>query len=159
MFEEPTNLLNIIGSSFPFITQVLALSCRGRIGFFAGDLTQLQQDAFMLQPTLFIAVPRVLARIKQKVYRQVSGSKFKLSLLNTAINRKLKQVDRRIYQHNTIWDQLVFSKIRKGFGSRIRIVVTAGAPISADLLQFTRAAFCCPVRTQKIYIYNNYNIL
>nr|VZI06617.1 unnamed protein product [Spirometra erinaceieuropaei] len=130
---------------FEQFATMLVLSGRGRIGFFAGDLTQLQQDAFILQPTLFIAVPRVLARIKQKVYRQVSGSKFKLSLLNTAINRKLKEVDRRIYHHNTIWDQLVFSKIRKSFGSRIRIVITAGAPISADLLQFTRAAFCCPV--------------
>lgn len=130
---------------FEQFATMLVLSGRGRIGFYAGDLTQLQQDAFMLQPTLFIAVPRVLARIKQKVYRQVSGSKFKLSLLNTAINRKLKEVDRRIYHHNTIWDQLVFSKIRKSFGSRIRIVITAGAPISADLLQFTRAAFCCPV--------------
>ncbi|VDL98963.1 unnamed protein product [Schistocephalus solidus] len=79
---------------FEQFATMLVLSGRGRIGFYAGDLTQLQQDAFMLQPTLFIAVPRVLARIKQKVYRQVSGSKFKLSLLNTAINRKLKEVDR-----------------------------------------------------------------
>ena len=44
-----------------------------------------------------------------------------------------------------MWDRLVFSNIRKLFGGRIRLILTAGAPISGELLQFTRAVFCCPV--------------
>nr|CDS33499.1 transformer 2 protein [Hymenolepis microstoma] len=124
---------------------MLALNARGRIGFYSGEVTSLQADAHTLQPTIFIAVPRVLARIRQGIFNKVSTSKLKTSLIKTAVNRKLKSVDKQIYQHNTMWDQLVFSKIRKRFGGRIRLIITAGAPISGDLLQFIRAAFCCPV--------------
>jgi len=124
---------------------LLALNARGRVGFFAGDLTQLQMDAYTLQPTVFIAVPRVLARIKQKINRSVSGSRLKGYLLKTAIQQKLKVVDKQVYNQNTMWDQLVFSKIRKRFGGRIRVIISAGAPITGELLQFTRAVFCCPV--------------
>nr|VZI10228.1 unnamed protein product [Spirometra erinaceieuropaei] len=46
-----------------FATMVV-LSGRGRIGFFAGHLTQLQKEVFIVQPTLFTAVPQVLARIE-----------------------------------------------------------------------------------------------
>ncbi|KAM7542178.1 hypothetical protein Aperf_G00000007185 [Anoplocephala perfoliata] len=124
---------------------VLALNARGRIGFYGGDVTKLQADAQALQPTIFIAVPRVLERIRRAIYQQVENSRFKTNLIKMAVNRKLKSVDRQIYNHNTMWDQLVFSKIRKRFGGRIRLVITAGAPISGDLLQFIRAAFCCPI--------------
>ncbi|VDL18316.1 unnamed protein product [Hymenolepis diminuta] len=124
---------------------MLALNARGRIGFYSGEITSLQADAHTLEPTILIAVPRVLARIRQGIFNKVATSKLKTSLIKTAVNRKLKAVDRQIYQHNTIWDQLVFSKIRKRFGGRIRLIITAGAPISGDLLQFIRAAFCCPV--------------
>uniref|UniRef100_A0A5K3G130 Helicase ATP-binding domain-containing protein n=1 Tax=Mesocestoides corti TaxID=53468 RepID=A0A5K3G130_MESCO len=121
------------------------LNARGRIGFYSGDITKLQADCFTLQPTVLIAVPRVFARIRQGIFEQVASSRFKTSLIKTAVRRKLKLVDKQIYHHNTMWDQLVFSKIRKRFGGRIRLIVTAGAPISAELLQFTRAVFSCPV--------------
>eukprot|EP00108_Taenia_solium_P003835 TsM_001230000 transcript=TsM_001230000 gene=TsM_001230000 len=124
---------------------MLVLNARGRIGFYSGDITKLQEDAHTLQPTILIAVPRVLARIRQRIYQKVADSRLKTRLIETAVNRKLKSVDKQIYKHNTMWDQLVFSKIRKRFGGRIRLIVTAGAPISGDLLQFIRAAFCCPV--------------
>ncbi|CDS39556.1 long chain fatty acid coenzyme A ligase 1 [Echinococcus multilocularis] len=124
---------------------MLALNARGRIGFYSGDIVKLQEDAHTLQPTILIAVPRVLARIRQRIYQQVADSRLKTRLIETAINQKLKSVDKQIYKHNTMWDQLVFSKIRKRFGGRIRLIITAGAPISGELLQFIRAAFCCPV--------------
>ncbi|VDM16424.1 unnamed protein product [Hydatigera taeniaeformis] len=124
---------------------MLALNAHGRIGFYSGDITMLQEDARTLQPTILIAVPRVLARIRQRIYQKVAGSRLKARLIETAINRKLKSVDKQVYKHNTVWDQFVFSKIRKRFGGRIRAIITAGAPISGDLLQFIRAAFCCPV--------------
>ncbi len=73
---------------------MMALNARGRIGFYSGDISQLQQDAYSLQPTVLIAVPRVLARIRQRIFSQVSDSRFKTSLMNTAIRRKLKVVDK-----------------------------------------------------------------
>lgn len=76
---------------------MLALTARGRIGFYAGDLTKLQQEAYRLQMTILIAVPRVLARIRQSVFAQISQSRFKTSLMQTAIKRKLKVIDKWVF--------------------------------------------------------------
>lgn len=72
----------------------MALNARGRIGFYSGDITKLQEDAQALQPTVLIAVPRVLERIRRAIYQQVEGSKFKTNLIKMAVNRKLKSVDK-----------------------------------------------------------------
>lgn len=73
---------------------MLALNARGRIGFYSGDVTKLQEEACTLQPTILIAVPRVFSRIRQRIYQKVAGSRIKAHLLNTAINQKLKSIDR-----------------------------------------------------------------
>ena len=74
--------------------QMLALNARGRVGFYSGDVTRIQEEAHTLQPTVLFTVPRILARIRQRVYQSVSGSKFKAHLLQTAIKQKLKSVDK-----------------------------------------------------------------
>ena len=124
---------------------MVALNARGIIGFYSGDVTKLQEELYTLQPTILFAVPRVLARIRQGIYEKVGASKFKVRLLNTAVNHKQKSVNRQIYKHNTLWDKVVFSKIRQRFGGRIRFILTGGAPTSSELLQFIRAVFSCPV--------------
>ena len=40
----------------------------GRIGFYSGDVKKLIDDVKELKPTLFIAVPRILYRIYDKVH-------------------------------------------------------------------------------------------
>ena len=39
-----------------------------QIGFFSGDVKNLVNDVQTLQPTIFVAVPRVLNRIYDKVH-------------------------------------------------------------------------------------------
>ena len=39
----------------------------------------------------------------------------------------------------------MFSKVRAKLGGRLKLVFTGAAPISADVLTFTRAAFGCTV--------------
>ena len=43
------------------------------------------------------------------------------------------------------YDSLVFSRIAKLLGGRVRMMVTASAPISKDVLELLKVAFCCPV--------------
>lgn len=73
---------------------MLALNARGGIGFYSGEITSLQADAHTLQPTILIAVPRVLARIREAIFKRVADSRLKTSLIKTAVNRKLKTVDK-----------------------------------------------------------------
>ncbi|KAM3175246.1 hypothetical protein ACTXT7_008895 [Hymenolepis weldensis] len=109
---------------------MLALGARGKVGFYCGDITKFQEEMFTLRPTVLFAVPRVLARIQQVVYKKVAESELKTKLVKLAIRHKLRT-------------------IRKTFGGRIRVVNVGGAPISDELLQFTRAVFGCPDRSDE----------
>ncbi|KAM7542210.1 hypothetical protein Aperf_G00000011865 [Anoplocephala perfoliata] len=116
-----------------------------RIGFYSGSYANLNDDMRALRPTYFVAVPQVLCRIFNTVYQEVAKSSLKQSLLNYAIKEKCHQVDKQIFKTNSIWDTLVFSRIRRSkFGGNIRFVFVAGAPTPPPVLRFTRALFSCP---------------
>jgi long-chain acyl-CoA synthetase len=48
------------------------------------------------------------------------------------------------YSH-LVYDSLVFSKVREGFGGNIRILGTGSAPLSAESHAFMKAIMCCPL--------------
>lgn len=48
------------------------------------------------------------------------------------------------YSH-TVYDSLVFSKFRDGFGGKIRVLGTGSAPLSAETHAFMKVIFCCPL--------------
>ncbi|KAL7058624.1 hypothetical protein AAHC03_013158 [Spirometra sp. Aus1] len=116
-----------------------------RIGYYSGNIMALREDMQALKPTVFTAVPRILYRIYDAVNARVSKSKFKRYLLDLAIREKLKCLDKQIYNQDTIWDKLIFSKIRRQFGGCVRICLISSAPIAPAVLRFTRALFSCPV--------------
>lgn len=71
---------------------MLALGARGKVGFYSGDITKFQEEMFTLRPTILFAVPRVLARIQQVVYKKVAESELKTKLVKMAIRHKLRTV-------------------------------------------------------------------
>ncbi|KAM7543245.1 hypothetical protein Aperf_G00000011766, partial [Anoplocephala perfoliata] len=115
-----------------------------RIGYFSGNITTLSDDMKVLKPTVFITVPRLLCRIFDTAYQKAAKSPFKQFLLNYALKVRCHQVDKQVFKTNSIWDTLVFSKIRSKFGGNIRLVLIGGAPMSPPVLRFTRALFSCP---------------
>lgn len=44
-----------------------------------------------------------------------------------------------------LWDKLVFNKTKEAFGGRVRFMVSASAPISAEILDFLKVVVCCPI--------------
>lgn len=40
---------------------------------------------------------------------------------------------------------MVFSTAKERLGGRVRVMITASAPISAEVLAFLRCVFCCPI--------------
>jgi long-chain acyl-CoA synthetase len=53
--------------------------------------------------------------------------------------------ERGIYRRNSIFDKLIFNKIRAGFGGQIARLATGSAPISEEVLIFSKAVFGCPI--------------
>lgn len=131
---------------FERVVQAWLTSRGAHIGFFRGDIKTLTQDIAALRPTIFPSVPRLLNRMFDKVMAGVqSASPLKKFLFNTALNAKREEVRRGIIRNNSIWDLLVFSKVQKALGGRVKIVITGAAPISEATLDFLRCAFGCPV--------------
>ena len=52
---------------------------------------------------------------------------------------------RGIVRRNSFWDYLIFNKVQKSLGGRVRFILTGSAPISDKVLNFLRCAFGCMV--------------
>jgi len=113
-----------------------------------------------VQPTVLAAVPRFFEKIYARLLEQ--GTK------NTGSKRKIFDWAMRIARESAPWrcgeksapvslkvqwalaDRLVYSKVRKGTGGRLRVVLSGGAPLSKQLAEFFWAI--------GIYIYQGYGL-
>ena len=102
---------------------------------------------FSLDSTVmdWTAVPRLLNRIHDTIYSKVRNNILKRWLLHLAYRQKHKYLARHVIRNNTIWDRLVFNRVRKNFGSNIRLICVGAAPLSSDVLDFLRVAIGCVV--------------
>lgn len=82
------------------------------------------------RPTILLGVPAVWRKIKERIDKELSGAAgLKAKLIAWAFRQK-KGVGWLLA------DLLVFRKIRAQLGGRLRIMLSGGAPISPDVLQF-----------------------
>ncbi|XP_010632919.1 long-chain-fatty-acid--CoA ligase 5 [Fukomys damarensis] len=129
---------------FERVVQAVAYTCGARVGFFQGDIRMLPDDMKALKPTLFPTVPRLVNRVYNKVQNEAK-TPLKKFLLNLAIACKFNEVKNGVIRRDSLWDKLVFAKIQNSLGGRVRLVITAAAPISSPVLTFFRAAMGCMV--------------
>ena len=61
------------------------------------------------------------------------------------MNSKLYYLQRDGAVTYDMYDRLVFNNIKQRLGGRIRIMITASAPIAGNVLSFLKCAFCCPI--------------
>lgn len=101
----------------------------------------------VLRPTIFPSVPRLLNRIHDKIFQGAvhSGSAVKAALFQRALNAKLNNLTNYGMLEHSIWDALVFKKVKALLGGRVRLMITASAPISSSVLNFLRVAFSCQI--------------
>lgn len=101
-------------------------------------------DVSILKPTLMTAVPIIMDRLYKAVYEKVSeGGKFQRALFNYAYEYKRNKYEAG-YETPLI-DRLIFKKVRKILGGKVRMMLCGGAPLSSDTQLFMNICFCCPV--------------
>ncbi|XP_022929138.1 long chain acyl-CoA synthetase 4-like [Cucurbita moschata] len=118
------------------------------IGFWRGDVKLLVEDIGELKPTIFCAVPRVLERIYGGLNQKISsGGLLKRSLFNFAYSYKYNQMQKgkKHEQAATLFDKLVFDKVKKGLGGKVRIILSGAAPLAAHIETFFRVVSCAHV--------------
>ncbi len=110
---------------------------------------EVVQTLQQVKPTLMCSVPRLYQKAYHTILAKVeSGSPVKKRLFYNAIETgkrvsQLKNTGVRLSGGLQLkywfFDKLVFAKIRKAFGGRLRMMPTAGAPLSAEITQFFHA--------------------
>ncbi len=110
---------------------------------YAESMQTVADDIKKVSPTVAAAVPRfyekVYAAIQTKLQKAGPISRI---LFQSAISfrknnfAQLKQGSFLLKIIDSVYDRLVFSKVRQGVGGRIRFFISGGAPLSRELAEF-----------------------
>jgi len=118
-----------------------ALLYRGVVLAYCPDLGQLAQALTEVQPTIFVGVPRVYEKIRQRVVLKATG------FPHRAVYRWALSVG-RAHRAETLagttptdlsWkiaNRLVFSKVRMGMGGKAEEFISGGAPLGRELAEW-----------------------
>jgi len=106
------------------------------------SLDKLMPAIKAVQPTYFIAVPRVYEKIRQETERRAGQSAFKKRVANWALAtgaRNRAALVRGKRPASPLWrlaDKLFYSKLRASFGGRVTHYVSGGAPLGMETAQW-----------------------
>jgi long-chain acyl-CoA synthetase len=122
----------------------------GSTAYYAENIAKLAEAWEAAQPTVVSSVPRIFEKIHQKIITGLSSQpkhrQFLFRVAMAAARKRSNLIQRG--QSVPVWlrtqyaffDRLIFSRIRaKTFGGRVRYLVSGGAPISKELLEFFHA--------------------
>ena len=131
---------------FERVLLMCAMGYKMQYGFFGGDVMKLKDDLAILKPTIMASVPRLYNRffdVMQQKIKEVTGAKRKL--IDWGIAKKMKNLQGYAQTTHSVYDPLVFNKFKAVLGGRVRILISGSAPISTEVLQFLKIAFCCQI--------------
>jgi len=121
------------------------LACGGSIGVYAGHMAYLVSDMEALHPTIISGIPWVYERLYRKLMQQVTKSNgLKQWLFNKGLSKKREKAQQG--GDSGWWNFMLFSKIstRMG-GGRIRLAISANAPLSGTVINFLEVVLGCRV--------------
>ncbi|TMW62913.1 hypothetical protein Poli38472_005531 [Pythium oligandrum] len=123
--------------------QINCLRYGARIGFSQNNPLKLIDDIRALRPTVFCSVPRLLNRIHDLILAKMRHApKVKRALFFTALNGKLKNLEKHGKTRHAFWDRTVFSKVAESMGlDQCQIIISGSAPLSSHVLAFWRVVF------------------
>ena len=117
---------------------------------YAEGLGQIAQNLLEIEPTVVLTVPRLLEVIYARVMRTVEASPplrqkiFRTALATGAQAAAYRNGGRSVPPHlgvaMALFRRLVFAKIRTIFGSRLRYLISGGAPLPVEINRLLAAA-------------------
>jgi long-chain acyl-CoA synthetase len=117
---------------------------------YAEGLGQIAQNLLEVNPTIVLTVPRVLEVVYARVMRTVeAGSGIRRALFKSAVATgahaaAYRHAGQRVPGHLSapmaLFRSLVFARIRAVFGTRLRYLISGGAPLPREIFRFLAAA-------------------
>ncbi|KAK7311555.1 hypothetical protein RJT34_09776 [Clitoria ternatea] len=109
-----------------------------------------QGDATALMPTVMAAVPAILDRVRDGVFKKVNAKGgLSKKLFDLAYARRLQAIKGSWFGawglEKALWQFLVFRKVQAILGGRIRFILSGGAPLSGDTQRFINICLGAPI--------------
>ena len=113
-----------------------------KIGIYSGKREVLFEDIKLFKPTIFVSVPRVYNKIYTTIMAKFQEKNFLIrKLLEKGLEAKLKNLKESHQLTHWFYDRILFNKIKDFFGGKVKLFITGGAPINADIFDFFKVAF------------------
>jgi long-chain acyl-CoA synthetase len=111
--------------------------------YYAENVNTVTRDLLLARPTAMVSVPRLYEKIYDKIILNLSPFR-KIMFdwaLKLGIEYRIEQKSKSFFMKFQFWlaSILVFSKIKKRTGGRLKFWVSGGAPLRKDLSVFFRA--------------------
>jgi len=149
-FGEKDVALSVLPLSHVFERQAMNMYLHHGMSAYFGSLENLGEDLREVQPTVFVGVPRIYEKILARVQdRAAAKGKFYAGVVNWSLDvgrrwarltTEHKPVPLGLALKHKLADLLLFEKLRKALGGRIRILVSGSAPIPDDVALAFRGA-------------------
>lgn len=121
-----------------------AMMAGGAEIYFAESVDTVAKNMVEMQPTIVVSVPRLFEKIYNLVTKSVSeGSAVQQSIFTWALSvgKRYWQGERGLVSmQKTLADRLVFNKLKKRTGGRIRFFVSGGAALPPEIGTFFMSA-------------------
>ncbi|MGE0443304.1 MAG: long-chain fatty acid--CoA ligase [Gemmatimonadales bacterium] len=135
---------------FERMTGHYAMFASGAIINYAQSLETVTSDLIEVRPTVVAAVPRLYEKIYARVLEAaLQGNAFTRSVFFWAKRVGDRWIDARLggrpipaslAASRAVADRLVFAKLRRRVGGRLRYFISGGAPLSPEIARFFAAA-------------------
>ena len=116
---------------------------------FAEGIEHVAKNIGEVEPTMMLVVPRVLDRIYAKVKNGIEGASSRARrLIEWALAVGAEMVEHKseerqprpgLLAKHWVAERLVFRKLRARIGSKLRLIVTGGAPATREVIVFFNA--------------------
>ncbi len=116
---------------------------------YAESIDKIRDNLREVSPTVLVAVPRIFEKIYNGVVSQADLNPTKKKIFNWALSvgqqvskykRSNKTIPLTLFLEYGVAKKLVFSKLHKGLGGRLRFCISGSAPLSQQIAEFFHAA-------------------
>lgn len=143
-FSEKDVALSVLPLSHVFERSAMYLYIFNGMGvFYAESIEKVADNLAEVRPTIFVGVPRVFEKVYAKAkLKSAQAGGLKEKIFDWAIGvakdyarhiEEKKEIPRFLAIKHGIADKLVFAKMRKFFGGRLRSCITGGAALSDEI--------------------------
>jgi long-chain acyl-CoA synthetase len=115
-----------------------------------GRVDKIVENLGVVQPTFMGAAPRIFEKAHARIVtmqQAEGGAKEKIFLKAFEVGRKVdqltfegKSVPLLLKVQHSVFDKLVFSKVRERFGGRVRFFISGAAALNRDIAEWFHAA-------------------